>query len=278
MKLFKSKNKNEENADLEEEREDGEELGEESNEKPESVKNAEKRINTLLRCLGGLVLAGLFLFLSGLAIFDLLEGPREVESILDEETGSFVKRDIFAIVGTYGEAEEDYGKSIVPMSSQFVTVKFTGRYQKSAKAIAEQTEEYIDALLPALDLYVVVQGTVQELSEEQYAELETWFRENEDTLVEKGMITNVEDFSIYLSDKVLLVDVVNGKSQNMVIITTILAVLSFAYVLAELLILALGGIRSKAARHDSSDGNEKASEDEDVDLGKNMEAEDSNEL
>lgn len=274
MKLFKSKNKNEENPDLEEEGQGREKLNEEADEKPESVKNAEKRINTLLRCLGGLVLAAVFIFLSGLAVFDMLEGPRETDIIQDEETGSFVKRDIFAIVGTYGEAEADYGKSVVPIGSQFVTVKFTGRYEKSAKEIARQTAEYIDGLLPSLDLYAVVQGTVQELTGEQYAEFGLWFSENEEALIEKGMIVNVEDPSAYLSDKVLLVDTVNGKSQNLVIATTILAVLCFAYVLAELLILALGGIRSKAA---GSGGKEKTLEDGDLNL-KNIDAEDRNEL
>ncbi len=277
MKLFKSKDKDKENTDLEEVKESGQYLGGSAGEKPESGRKAKKLSNTLLRCLGGLVLAGVLLFLSGFSVLDLLKGPEESDVIQEEEEGSFVKRDIFAIVGTYGEAEEDYGKSIVPMGSQFVTVKFTGRYEKSAKAIARQTTEYIDSLLSGLDLYAVVQGTVQELSVEQYAELETWFEENKEALVEKGMIIDVEDSSVYLSDKILLVDTVNGKSQNLVIVSTIFAVLCFAYVLAEALIFAFGGAKIKAVKDDGSGGDEKTLEDEGLNLNK-IEGEDKDEL
>ena len=262
MKLFKSKDKDNTNDDLKETEEQEDVINGGNGEKPESVRAAEKRIGALLRCLGGLVLAAALLFLTGFSIFDLIEGPKEADALQDEETGAFVTRDVFAIIGTYGGDQEDFGKSIVPMGSQFVPAEFTKRYYESAKKISDQTAEYVDGLLPALDLYVVVQGTVGELSEEQYAELELWFSENKDTLVEKGMITDVEDSSVYLSDKVLLVDTVNGKNQTLVLIATGLAALSFAYVLAEFFILAFGGIKRKAAGNVKSGGEEEPPEDE----------------
>ncbi|MEG1461087.1 MAG: DUF6709 family protein [Oscillospiraceae bacterium] len=210
--------------------------------------------NALLRALAA-ALAGLILLaVTGFAFLDLIRGPKEVDLVQDEAVGSFVKRDVFVILGFYDEAEgaakPDAEKTtptevsghyaLVPMGNKFVTVHFSDRYLKSAGAVLDDTYAFINQKLPGLDQYLTVQGTVDKLDEATSTKLYDWFGLNKDWMVQSGVIADTDDYADYLSDAVLEVDSVNGMNQNLVFALTGLAALCLAYAIVVLLMMAFG--------------------------------------
>lgn len=242
MKLFKKKNSAAEEQT--EEKLDGASRSNEALEEndaaavsEEADKEATKRDLrfALIRCAAALILAAVLLLVSGFSIVDLAGGPVEYQAFEEAEPGSFVKCEISAIIGLYGENEE---LALVPGGRQYVTVRFTGRYDESVRAVVEETEGFLAGNIYPLDKYVVVQGTVETLDEEQSALLKEWLELNREALISKGVASETIDMENYVSDKVLLVDTVNGKSQTLVFILTGAAALLVLYIIAEFIMMA----------------------------------------
>lgn len=256
MKLFKKKNSAAEEQT--EEKLDGASRSNEALEEndaaavsEETDKEATKRDLrfALIRCAASLILAAVLLLVSGFSIVDLAGGPVEYQAFEEAEQGSFVKCEISAIIGLYGENEE---LALVPGGRQYVTVRFTGRYDESVRAVVEETEGFLAGNIYPLDKYVVVQGTVETLDEEQSALLKEWLELNREALISKGVASETIDMENYVSDKVLLVDTVNGKSQTLVFILTGAAALLVLYIIAEFIMMALGLYKNKKEKPEES--------------------------
>lgn len=256
MKLFKKKNSAAEEQT--EEKLDGASRSNEALEEndaaavsEETDKEATKRDLrfALIRCAASLILAAVLLLVSGFSIVDLAGGPVEYQAFEEAEPGSFVKCEISAIIGLYGENEE---LALVPGGRQYVTVRFTGRYDESVRAVVEETEGFLAGNIYPLDKYVVVQGTVETLDEEQSALLKEWLELNREALISKGVASETIDMENYVSDKVLLVDTVNGKSQTLVFILTGAAALLVLYIIAEFIMMALGLYKNKKEKPEES--------------------------
>lgn len=261
MKLFKKKNSAAEEQT--EEKLDGASRSNEALEEndaaavsEETDKEATKRDLrfALIRCAASLILAAVLLLVSGFSIVDLAGGPVEYQAFEEAEPGSFVKCEISAIIGLYGENEE---LALVPGGRQYVTVRFTGRYDESVRAVVEETEGFLAGNIYPLDKYVVVQGTVETLDEEQSALLKEWLELNREALISKGVASETIDMENYVSDKVLLVDTVNGKSQTLVFILTGAAALLVLYIIAEFIMMALGLYKNKKEKPEESLGEDK---------------------
>lgn len=261
MKLFKKKNSAAEEQT--EEKLDGASRSNEALEEndaaavsEEAEKEATKRDLrfALIRCAAALILAAVLLLVSGFSIVDLAGGPVEYQAFEEAEPGSFVKCEISAIIGLYGENEE---LALVPGGRQYVTVRFTGRYDESVRAVVEETEGFLAGNIYPLDKYVVVQGTVETLDEEQSALLKEWLELNREALISKGVASETIDMENYVSDKVLLVDTVNGKSQTLVFILTGAAALLVLYIIAEFIMMALGLYKNKKEKPEESLGEDK---------------------
>ena len=261
MKLFKKKNSAAEEQT--EEKLDGASRSNEALEEndaaavsEETDKEATKRDLrfALIRCAAALILAAVLLLVSGFSIVDLAGGPVEYQAFEEAEPGSFVKCEISAIIGLYGENEE---LALVPGGRQYVTVRFTGRYDESVRAVVEETEGFLAGNIYPLDKYVVVQGTVETLDEEQSALLKEWLELNREALISKGVASETIDMENYVSDKVLLVDTVNGKSQTLVFILTGAAALLVLYIIAEFIMMALGLYKNKKEKPEESLGEDK---------------------
>lgn len=261
MKLFKKKNSAAEEQT--EEKLDGASRSNEALEEndaaavsEETDKEATKRDLrfALIRCAAALILAAVLLLVSGFSIVDLAGGPVEYQAFEEAEPGSFVKCEISAIIGLYGENEE---LALVPGGRQYVTVRFTGRYDESVRAVVEETEGFLAGNIYPLDKYVVVQGTVETLDEEQSALLKEWLELNREALISKGVASETIDMENYVSDKVLLVDTVNGKSQTLVFILTGAAALLVLYIIAEFIMMALGLYKNKEEKPEESLGEDK---------------------
>ena len=219
---------------------------------------AKKKLHKALVRVGVAFLAALLLLaVTKLSIVDLIKGAKESDSVQDEEVGTFVKRDVFAILGFFdAEAEESADAeatesltpadstsgeyALVPMGGKFVTVHFTKRYLDSAYAIEAQTYSYINGSASALDSYVPIEGTTKTISEDLSTQMYDWFALNKDWMVQAGVISDSDDNATYLSDVILEVDTVKGLSEALVYALTGLAAALVLYIIVELILMATG--------------------------------------
>lgn len=218
---------------------------------PEAAEKKKGKLKAaMIRAGAAFLVALLLLGVTQLAFIDMLRGATENEAVQDAELGSFIKRNIFAILGFYpDDGSEDTATStyaVVPMSGKLVTVHFTKRYMESAESVQKATYDYINGNIALLDSYFVVEGTTQTLSEERSTQLYDWFASNKDWMVEAGVITDTDDNAAYLSDVVLKVDAVKGMNETLVLIFTGLAAALLLYFLVELVLMATGVYLQKA--------------------------------
>ena len=245
---------------------------------PESKKKLHK---ALIRVGAAFLAALVLLAVTKLSIVDLIKGAKAADAVQDEEIGTFVKRDVFAILGFFdAEAEIDTTATdvttdasttesltpadstsgeyaLVPMGGKFVTVHFTKRYLDSAYAIEAQTYSYINGSVSALDSYVTVEGTTKTISEDLSTKMYDWFALNKDWMVQAGVISDTDDNATYLSDVVFEVDTVNGQSEVLVYVLTGLAAVCALYILVELILMATGfylnGPKKKKTKEDNAE-------------------------
>ena len=212
-----------------------------------------KQRNAFIRIGAALVAAIILVAVSKGSIISLVKGPTETDAIQDEAVGAFVKRDIYAVMGFYADQTDGIsGKyAIVPMGQKFVSVHFTKRYLDSADTIESDTNKYINGDLTKLDNYIVVEGTVETIGDAMSAKMYTWFNNNKDTLVNKGVISGTSDDADYLSDYVLTVDTVNSMSETLVLVLTGLAALCLIYMIVELVLVSVGFYTEKPANEKS---------------------------
>lgn len=230
-------------------------------EAPAKKKNLRLR-SALVRTGAALLAAVVLLAVSKFSIIDLLKGAKESDSVQDEELGTFVTRDVFAIVGFYDEVSDDSAQGeygLVPMGGKFVTVHFSKRYLESAAAVETATYDYINGSSTSLDEYFVVEGTTETLSDEMSTKMYEWFDLNKDWMVEAGVIADTDDDATYLSDVVLEVDTVNSMSETLVLVLTGLAAALLLYMIVEFVLMAVGfylGEPKKKKAEKSDDGAE----------------------
>ena len=251
---------------------------------PESKKKLHK---ALIRVGAAFLAALVLLAVTKLSIVDLIKGAKASDSVQDEEIGTFVKRDVFAILGFIDakaddstDADEEASDTdvttdasttesltpadstsgeyaLVPMGGKFVTVHFTKRYLESAYAIEAQTYSYINGSVSTLDSYVTVEGTTKTISEDLSTQMYDWFALNKDWMVQAGVISDTDDNATYLSDVVFEVDTVNGQSEVLVYVLTGLAAVCALYILVELILMATGfylnGPKKKKTKEDSAE-------------------------
>jgi len=213
--------------------------------RPELPHKKNARLKKALIRAGAAFLAALILVgVTQFAFIDMLRGATENDAVQDAALGSFVKRDIFAILGFYpddgsdGTATSQY--ALVPMSGKFVTVHFTKRYMESAEAVKTATYDYINGNIQTLDSYFVVEGTTATLSDELSTQMYDWFALNKDWMVEAGVISDTDDNAEFLSDVVLEVDAVKGMNETLVLVLTGLAAALLLYFFVELVLMAAG--------------------------------------
>lgn len=208
--------------------------------------------NALIAACALVAAAAILLAITGFGFVSLLKGAAEVTDIQGLDKGSFVKYENFAILGMYGEEISSDGETtglyaLVPMGGKLVTIHYPQRYVESANTIYNETTQYINGALGALDHYVIVQGTVGLLSAEAEAMMYDWFGENKDMLTSLSVIGETDDYAEYLTEEVLLVDTVNGMDQTLVIVLSAIAGALLLAAIILFLLLAFGAFHDKPA-------------------------------
>ena len=196
--------------------------------------------NALIRALAALVAACILLVIPGFAIFTLIKGPEPISFNEGEEPGTFVSSDVNFFLGLYPEREGEVDRyAAMFVSGRIVSVRFTDRYLENVNEIVEETSDYLNMNIGALDKYLTVRGTTGELSESVSGMMYSWFDLNYEQLLAVGL-PPTDDYAVYLSDAVLLVDTVDGYSENMVFVMTGISVLLLLYMFLELALMCIG--------------------------------------
>ncbi|NCC68037.1 MAG: hypothetical protein EOM14_07575 [Clostridia bacterium] len=205
----------------------------------------------IIRLAAAIVLSALLLALCSFAPIKLISGAKQTKAIQDNEFGDFVCRDIYAVLGFYADDKNSDGEvtgryAVVPMNGELVTVHFTSRYLEAAEAVCDATYDFINGNRETLDLYCTAEGTVAELGNDASGLMYDWFALNYDQLVEMKMIAETDDYADYVTDYVLLVDTVDGRSTAYVTTIGIISAALLAYAIVELT-LVLSGFYAKLA-------------------------------
>lgn len=220
----------------------------------------------LIRGLAAFVAALLLLGVTRLSIVNLLKGPTEIYDLHNAQQGDFVKFGVSAIMGLYDENDASGEKgtyAILPMQGKFVTLRLSPRYLESAEAVKTQSLNFLNGASSDMDKYFMVEGTVKTLSEPLHDQLYRWFDGQKSWMQEIGLLPEVQDSSIYISNVVLEVDSVNGMNEGLVLAFTGLAALLLLYLLAELVLMASGFyLRKPRKKAEVQEGTEIAAADE----------------
>lgn len=213
----------------------------------------------IIRLASAVALSALLLAICSFAPIKLISGAKQTKAIQDNEFGDFVCRDIYAVLGFYADDKNSDGEvtgryGVVPMNGQLVTVHFTRRYLESADAVCDATYEFINGNRGSLDVYCAVEGTVSELDNDASGLMYDWFSLNYNQLVEMKMIAETDDYADYVTDYVLMVDTVNGRSMTFVTIIGVLSAALLAYAIVELMLILSGFYKKLAAKSGDNAG------------------------
>ncbi len=197
----------------------------------------------LIRSLAAFVAALLLLGVTRLSIVNLIKGPTEIVDLHSAQQGDFIKFGVSAIMGFYDENDasgENGTYAILPMQGKFVTLRLSPRYLESAEVVKTQSLGFLNGTSSDMDKYFMVEGTVKTLSEPLHDQLYRWFDGQKAWMQEIGLLPEVMDSAVYISDVVLEVDSVNGMNEGLVLAFTGLSALLLLYLLAELILMASG--------------------------------------
>ncbi|MFB0921173.1 MAG: hypothetical protein QMB62_09870 [Oscillospiraceae bacterium] len=204
------------------------------------VKKNKRLRNALIRVGCALIAAAVLLAATKLSIFELRKGPTKTDAAQHEEMGSFVKQDVYLLLGDLKDQGLSDNYMLAAIVDKIVVVHFTNRYLDSAAEIKNDTLKYIDGEITTIDKYVTVEGTVTKQSEELSKKLYDWFDANKSWMQEKGVIAESSDAATYLSDAVLTVDTVNSMSETLIYVLTGISALLLLYIIVELVLMAAG--------------------------------------
>lgn len=204
------------------------------------VKKNKRLRNALIRVGCALIAAAILLAVTKFSILDLKKGATKTDSAQKEEIGSFVKQDVYLLLGDLSDQGLSGNYMMAAIVDKIVVVHFTDRYLASATEIKNDTLKFIDGDITTIDKYVTVEGTVEKQSEDLSGKAYEWFAANKSWMQEKGVVSETDDAATYLSDVVLTVDTVNSMSDTLVYALTILAGLLILYIIVELVLMACG--------------------------------------
>ena len=131
---------------------------------------------------------------------------------------------------------------------------FPQRWFASESAIISNTQELLSGLSTDIGHYIQVSGTVKALPERVAAELYDWFGDNQDWMVQLGMIQASDDYADHIPDVMVQVDTVGNLPVGWVVGLSIAAAVCLAYALYELIrILCKGYAAPQAAEPEDAD-------------------------
>ena len=202
--------------------------------------------HAVIRAISAVLLALIFLAITGFAFIKLISGPSSVSDFDNVSDGDYVTANISLIMDFYAEgyAHTDGDATtlyaVTAGDEYFYTVIVPKRYFDSANTINQDTLNFMLGTRSSLNRYFTVTGTIYTLSDTELSYLYNWFTENMQWLQSSDVIGEVSDYSDYLSVYALRVDYIGNLPTVWVYILSSLAWLLLVYAIIVFIRIALG--------------------------------------
>ena len=247
----------------------------------ETEKTTNKKLGRALAAvLAALLVALLLLAVTGFAFIDVLKGPVDVNSASELEEGSYISMDIAMSIDVFAEEfVPSSGKVIgryivVPMEEKLVAVFLPERYFESEEVIRNLTSEYLMAgRAHSLKNYILVTGTVQNLSDKEKTIMYDWAERNGGWIGSLGIVEQTEYFADNLSEYVIRVDYIGNMGDIRVYILSALAWLLLLFVVFMVTLFPLGIFNKKPEAETAGAGTKPEPEAENIDTEAGTESE-----
>lgn len=200
----------------------------------------------VFRGCAAILAAVILLVVTGFAFVDMLRGSEFVSDITQLSAGDYVTTNVDMILGYF--AEEYNGSdevtalyAVVPCDQYFAVVILPERYFDSGDVIYDSTYAFINGETAAVNDYILVTGTAEELTGDTSAMFYDWFGLNKDWMTEAGLIdSEVEDYANHLSLIALRVDRTGRLSTSWSLALSAVAWALLMYAMIVFLRLSLG--------------------------------------
>lgn len=208
-----------------------------------------KKTFAWIRAALALVLALVFLAVTGFAFVDMLAGPASIADGAVIEDGAYLKADVTFIMDIVGVEKNAAGNEIAyyavsPVGSSFMMIRYPLGDLPGVRGLEEETRQFLEGESLTMDFRMIVTGVAEPADDASNGLLAEWFAKNVDWMVAAGVIPQEDDYSAYLSPYVLKAGTVGAMAYVPALVLTILAALLVVYAIVEAA-LVLTGIYNK---------------------------------
>lgn len=211
-----------------------------------------KKTFAWIRAAAALVLALVFLAVTGFAFVDILAGPASIADGAVVEEGAYLKADVMFVMDIVGVEKNAAGKEVAyyavsPVGSSFMMIRYPLADSLAVQGLEEDTRKFLAGESLDMAFRVIVTGVAEPADDTVSGMLAEWFGENVDWMVAAGVIPQLEDYSAYISPYVLRAGTVGSVSYGAALALTVLAALLVVYTIVEA-VLVFGGVYNKKPR------------------------------
>lgn len=201
------------------------------------------------RAAAALVLALVFLAVTGFAFVDMLAGPTSVTEGAVIEDGAYLKADVTFIMDIVGVEKNAAGKEVAyyavsPVGSSFMMIRYPLIDSLAVQGLEEETRTFLEGESLDMAFRMIVTGMAVPADNTVSGMLAEWFADNMDWMVAAGVIPQEDDYSAYISPYVIEAGTVGTMSYAAAVVMTVLAALLAVYAIVEAA-LVFSGVYNK---------------------------------
>ena len=208
-----------------------------------------KKTFAWVRAAAALVLAVVFLAVTGFAFVDMLAGPASITDGAAIEDGAYLKADVTFIMDIVGVEKNAAGKEVAyyavsPVGSSFMMIRYPLVDSLGIQGLEEDTRKFLTGESLDMAFRMIVTGMAVPANDTVTGMLAEWFAGNVDWMVAAGVIPQLDDYSAYISPFVIQAGTVGTMSYAAALVMTVLATLLVVYAIVEVALI-LGGVYNK---------------------------------
>lgn len=205
------------------------------------------------RAAAALVLAVVFLAVTGFAFVDMLAGPASVSEGAAIEDGAYLETDVTFIMDIVGVEKNAAGKEVAyyavsPVGSSFMMIRYPLIDSLGIQGLEEETRKFLEGESLDMAFRMIVTGVAVPANDTVSGMLAEWFAGNVDWMVAAGVIPQMDDYSAYISPYVIEAGTVGTMSYGAAVVMTVLAALLVVYAIVEAVLILGGAYNKKPAK------------------------------
>ena len=208
-----------------------------------------KKTFAWIRAAAALVLALVFLAVTGFAFVDMLAGPASITDGAVIEDGAYLKADVTFIMDIVGVEKNAAGKEVAyyavsPVGSSFMMIRYPLADSLGVQGLEEDTRKFLEGESLDMAFRLIVTGMAVPAGDTVSGMLAEWFADNVDWMVAAGVIPQLDDYSAYISPYVIEAGTVGTMNYGAALALTVLAALLVVYAVVEAAMI-FGGVYNK---------------------------------